>query len=335
MFIIFHLPKEIFLLKIKKRNTLSGLGVFLFILVLVIPSTDWKLKSLLYDVGYVTKLKTKIPIFEMTKQIISPTNTPSVTPTLTITSTVSLTPTPTETYTPTITFTPTMTNTPTVTNSPTPTPTLEWELTNGCITSKWVHWPLINKPYIEDLLNGCKSHSFYRFYPKKENGLLIEVKDNEIIQNYGIFLPLSKSDKEILFRLHIHEIYSPNDENLTSFFIGFIDGETNNYKGRYLQFQTPDEYYYPVLYLNEDNQPNTRKSLGKLITQEPEVLILCDYLPGLIDNEISCNIYGLDKVIENLKINLPFEVDSLFIGYEVPKGGRLSITINEFSFKDD
>lgn len=328
LFVVFHLPKNYLIFKIKKGNTLSGLGIILFILILVIPYTDWYFKSALYDKDYVTKLKTKIPIYEMTKQIISPTNTPSVTSTLTITSTASLTPTPTETFTPTMTFT------PTVTNSPTPTPTPDWELTNGCITDKWSLWPNIVKSQATLQPNGCIDFRYYSFKSTINSGLIIDVKDINEKQNYGIALHLLGKNS-IKLRLHINEIYGSDNENLTSLLIGFVDREANSYIGHYIQFQSLGFGYNTYVYSNENFTPGSRRSIGKITNNGQEVTISCSFsfTDDHLNNDIICSIFGLDKAVHDLQLIPPSGSESLFIGYEVFKNGRLSVTINELQIK--
>lgn len=334
LFILFN-----FLKKKISSNYLKYIKIALLIILIIMlfcPTTDWHIKTFYFGENYVINLRTKIPIYEMTKQIMSPTNTSSVTSTVTLTQTASVTPTPTLTNTPTITFTPTSTFTPTYTNTPSPTPTSNWELTNGCITEKWSLWPNIEASQTTVQPNGCKDFAYYSFKSTKNSGLKIDVKDINEKQNYGIAL-LLLGKNSIKLRLHINEIFSSDTENLTSLLIGFVDRETNYYIGHYIQFQSLGFGYNTNVYSNENLKPGSRKLLGKITNTGQEVTISCSFsfTDDHLNNDLYCSIFGLDRTVHDLQLIPPSGSESLFIGYEVSKNGRLSVIINELQIKND
>lgn len=332
-FTIFLLLLILYFLGQKVKKTIYINIIFIVILislffVLLFPFTDWHIKTFGYGKGFVNELKTKIPAYEMTKQIVTSTPSSTITPTSTITSTLTLSPTPTET------FTPTNTSTPTVTFTSTATPTNVWGLTDGCITKSWINWPKIGDPIIEETTIGCNSQTFYGFESKFGTGFEINISGLHEPEKRGLSLLLPENKKTISFRFRVNDQETEDEENPTSFYIGFNDHETNVFYGNFFLIRKFGKDFSSVLYKYERDNKFTKMDRIGIIEEGLEYEIKCNYDPNKTKNDIVCNILGKNLNSKDIDIKFLYGVDSIYVGYEAAGGGSLSITINEFSLKD-
>jgi uncharacterized RDD family membrane protein YckC len=216
-------------------------------------------------------------------------------------------------------------------------PTVPWNFDDGCISYDWRYIPDTWEYKVgDDEACGGFDYSYFGFEAKELRGLnvlSIFYPSADGIYDFGIFRNFSEDLSYLKIEFTVENIVH-SLENATYFNIGF--GKTpdlRNFEGSYFRIYniTTDEYISIKILDNlHPDYENNEKWLG-YINKGSTVTIECD---EVFDRRIKCD-YMLDGLLkfENLDVYLPKDWDSLYIGYEIPKGGTIEIYIDEIVVK--
>jgi len=216
---------------------------------------------------------------------------------------------------------------------PSPTPTVPWNFQDGCIFYDWHYIPdtWINRVE-DDVTCGGYDYSHFGFKAEEYYGsdvLSISFPSADGIYDFGIYRNFSGGLSYIKIEFTVANLIH-GLEDTTFINIGF--GKTpdlRNFEGSYFRVYniTTDEYI--SIKIRDEWNPeyeNNEKWLG-YIDKGSKVTIECD---EVFDRKIKCN-YMLDGLLQapDLEVYLPQDWNSLYIGYEISKGGTIEVFIDE------
>ena len=216
---------------------------------------------------------------------------------------------------------------------PTIIETPPWNFKDGCISKLWNYipgppWDHLVTP--DETCSGIVFDQAIGFVANAEGldvtspGLMITRPNSDDIRVFGIYRSLPENLSYVEIKLTIQKLLS-GENNTTFFRIGFGKPESiRNYKGSFFEFYKSSNKPNIYLYVRDKDFSSNDSEINLGIIPNDIKLDFSCY--KFNPNKMLCT-YKLDGEVikEDFEIYLPDKWDSLFIGYDLPKGGTIEL----------